>query len=149
MTITSTQLGSTSILDNHKPQDSYSYVRDEKDDTYSQYKPSPDWTKDYNLDSQVNCGILSEPVLTQLRITPDNSDPVPTWYVPLVLVPPRPRFPLRIHPRCTPPRTMLHSKELRSRSGYFPSSSSPLVLCLRCPHSGRPMSFLRLRDHPR
>ena len=34
-------------------------------------------------------GILSEPVLTQLRLTPDNSDPVPTRYVP-----PRSRSPL-------------------------------------------------------
>ena len=48
MTITSTQLGSTSILDNHKPLDSYNYVMGEQDDTCSQYKPLLDRTKDYN-----------------------------------------------------------------------------------------------------
>ena len=49
---------------------------------------------------------VSEPVLTQLQLTPDNSDPVPTRYVlphscscspsflfPLVLVPPSSSFP--------------------------------------------------------
>ena len=54
MTITSTQLGSTSILDNHKPQDSCKHVKGEQDDTCSQYKPPQDPTKDYNLDNQAN-----------------------------------------------------------------------------------------------
>ena len=35
MTITSTQLDSTSILDNHKPQDSYNCAKDGQDDTVS------------------------------------------------------------------------------------------------------------------
>ena len=39
MTITSTQLGSTSILDNHKLPGSYNYVMGEQDDICSQYKP--------------------------------------------------------------------------------------------------------------
>ena len=54
MTITSTQLESTSILDNHKPPGSYSCAMGEQDDTCSQYKPLQDRTKDYNLDSQAN-----------------------------------------------------------------------------------------------
>src|ERR1700679_3086225 len=55
MTITPTQLGSTSILDNHKPPDPYNYGEGEKDDTYSPYKPVQDQTKDYNSDNQANC----------------------------------------------------------------------------------------------
>ena len=46
MTITPTQLGSTSILDNHKLPGSYSYVMDEQGDICSQYKPLLDRTKD-------------------------------------------------------------------------------------------------------
>ena len=40
---------------------------------------------------------MSEPVLTQLRLTPDNSDPVPTRYVP-----PRSRSPSSSFPTSYP-----------------------------------------------
>ena len=57
MTIISTQLGSTSILDNHKLPGSYNCVMDEQDDICSQYKPLQDRTRDYSLDTQASCGI--------------------------------------------------------------------------------------------
>ena len=75
MTITSTQLGSTSILDNHKPPDSYSYVMDEQDDTCSQYKPLRDRTKDYNSDNQENCEIP----LSGIMPTPPPTPWTPPW----------------------------------------------------------------------
>ena len=87
MTITSTQLGSTSILDNHKPPRSYSYVMGEQDDTYSQYKPLLDQTKDYNSDSQENCEIP----LSGTKLAP----PPKPWMPPLSpALPPTPRSPL-------------------------------------------------------
>ena len=87
MTIISTQLGSTSILDNHKPPGSYSYVKDEQDGTYSQYKPLLDWTKDYNSDSQANCE-------TPSPCTRPTPPPIP-WMLPWSPAPPpNPRSPL-------------------------------------------------------
>ena len=80
MTIMSTQLGSTSILDNHKLPGSYSYVKGEQDDTYSQYKPLLDRTKDHNLDSQANCEIP----LFSTRPTP----PPVSWMLPWSPAPP-------------------------------------------------------------
>ena len=41
---------------------------------------------------------VSEPVLTQLRLTPDNSDPVPTRYVPPRFRSPSSLFPLALIP---------------------------------------------------
>ena len=63
---------------------------------------------------------VSEPVLTQLQLTPDNSNPVPTQYVPphscspsfslpLILVPPSSSFPTPYPSPLYPPRTMLRS----------------------------------------
>ena len=51
----STQLGSTSILDNHKLQDCDMSEGDDQDDTCSSYKPSPEMTKGCNSDSQTYC----------------------------------------------------------------------------------------------
>src|ERR1700728_3003137 len=68
MTITSTQLGSTSILDHHMPPDPYNCGEGEKDDTYSPCKPVQDQTKGYNSDNQANCGT---------RISCKSSTPLP------------------------------------------------------------------------
>ena len=87
MTITSTQLGSTSILDNHKLPDFYNCVMGEQGDTCSQDKPLQDQTKDYNSDSQANCGIL-------LSSTVPTPPPIP-WTLPWSpALPPTPRSPL-------------------------------------------------------
>ena len=83
MTITSTQLGSTSILDNHKLPGSYNCVMDEQDDTYSQYKPLLDWTKDYNSDTQANCEIP----LSGIMLTPPPIPWTPPWSPVLPLIP--------------------------------------------------------------
>ena len=87
MTIMSTQLGSTSILDNHKLQDSYNYVMGEQDDTCSQYKQLQDRTKGYNSDNQVNCEIL---------LSDTMPTPLPTLRMPPLspALPPKPRSPL-------------------------------------------------------
>ena len=87
MTITSTQLGSTSILDNHGPQDSYKNVKDEQDDTCSQYKPLQGQTKDYNLDNQANCEIP----LSGTKPTPPPIPWLPPWSP---APPPKSRSPL-------------------------------------------------------
>ena len=87
MTITPTQLGSTSILDNHKPPDSYSYVMGEQDDTCSQYKPLLGRTKDYNSDIQENCEIP----LSGTMPTPPPTPWMPPWSPAL---PPTPESPL-------------------------------------------------------
>ena len=76
MTITPTQLGSTSILDNHKPPDSYSYVMDEQDGTCSQYKPLLDRTKDYNSDTQESCEIP----LSGITPIPPPTPWTPPWF---------------------------------------------------------------------
>src|SRR6202034_1722377 len=95
MTITPTQLGSTSILDNHKPPDHYNYGEGEKDDTYSPYKPVQDQTKDYNSDNQANC---------ETPISCKSSAPPPI--------------------SCTPPRFPAPSPIPRSPL-WRPSSTSP------------------------
>ena len=65
----------------------YSYVMGEQDDTYSQYKPLLDRTKDYNSDNQANCGIL-------LSGTTPTPPPIP-WTLPWSPAPPPiPRSPL-------------------------------------------------------
>ena len=87
MTITSTELGSTSILDNHKLLGSYSYEEGEKDNIYSQYRPAQDLTKDYNSGNQANCGI-------PLSCTKPAPPPIP-WTPPWSPAPPPiPRSPL-------------------------------------------------------
>ena len=89
MTIMSTQLGSTSILDNYKPQDSYNYVEGEQDDTYSLYKPPLDLPRVHNSDNPENCGkSLSYTMITPLPevlLLPSYPAPVPLsktlqWY---------------------------------------------------------------------
>ena len=87
MTITPTQLGSTSILDNHKLLDFYNYGEDERDDTYSQYRPLQGQTMDYNSDNQENCEIP----LSGIMPTP----PPISWTLPWSPAPlPTPRSPL-------------------------------------------------------
>ena len=51
MTIMPTQLGSNSIINNHKPQDYNKSEGDDQDDTCSSYKPSLEITKDCNSGS--------------------------------------------------------------------------------------------------
>src|SRR6202789_3552894 len=87
MIITPTQLGSTSILDNHKPPDPYNYGEGEKDDTYSPYKPVQDQTKDYNSDNQANCG---KPISYRSSTPPPISCTPPRFPAPS----PTPRSPL-------------------------------------------------------
>ena len=93
---------------------------------------------------------LSEPVLTQLRLTPDNPDPVPTRYVP-----PRSRSPLVLvsHFVSVPVVPHLGLCSIRRDSGPVPDiflrPRSPSYYVFVVPPSGRPMSFFRLRDHPR
>ena len=86
MTITPTQLGSTSILSNHKLQDSYNYVKDEQDDTCSPYKPLPDPTKVHNSGSPGNCErslsyTMTTP-LPEVLLLPSYPAPVPSSKTP-------------------------------------------------------------------
>ena len=72
----STQLDSTSILDNHKPQDFYKNVKDEQDDTCSPYRLLQGPTKVHNPDSPGNC----ERSLSYTMTTPLPEDLLPPSY---------------------------------------------------------------------
>ena len=58
MTITPTQLESTSTLGNHKLQDYSKNVGDDQDASCSPYKPSPEMTTGCNSRTRTNCGAL-------------------------------------------------------------------------------------------
>ena len=79
MTIMSTQLESTSILDNHQPQDCDMSEGDDQDDTHSSYKPSPETTKGCNSDNQTYCDSplcgespISPPLLSLPPLYPES-----------------------------------------------------------------------------
>ena len=57
MTITPTQLESTSNLDNHKLLDCNRNEGDDQDASYSPYKPSLETTKGHNSHNQTNCDV--------------------------------------------------------------------------------------------
>jgi hypothetical protein len=82
VTITPTQLESTSYLDNHMLLGSYKHVKDDPDDTDYPYTPSPGKTKGRNGDNQTYCDApLSDASLTPLptaSLPPPYPDSPPT-----------------------------------------------------------------------
>ena len=104
MTITPTQLGSTSILDNHKLQDFDKNVEDDQDAPCSPYTPSLEMTRGHNSRTRTNCGA---PLYDAFPIHPQLAS-LPPLYPDSPLFGETPLLPLQL-PR-SPGRTTLLSQ---------------------------------------